>query len=142
MSKPSTVESAHYVLDASAVIAFLRNEPGADVVQQVLQKHAIISSVNLVEVLTKLLDKGASLELARSTLDKLELEVVALDAHAAHQTAWLRTNTRHLGLSLGDRACLALAVTLNATVLTADRPWLTLADALGLDIRSIRPETH
>lgn len=80
--------------------------------------------------------------MAQSTLDKLELEVVALDEQAARQTAWLRTNTRHLGLSLGDRACLSLAVTLNATVFTADHPWLTLADALGLDIRSIRPETH
>lgn len=133
---------AIWVLDSSAVIAFLRNEPGAAVVQQALQGHAVISTVNLVEILTKMLDKGANQELTQNTVDALELDVVDLDAQTAYRAAWLRTSTRHIGLSLGDRACLALAIALNATVLTADRPWLTLSEKLGLDIRNIRPEAH
>lgn len=135
MSKP-------HVLDASAVIAFLRGEPGADVVLQALDAQPTISAVNLAEVLSKLIDKGATAHVATQAVAALGLTVVDLDASTAHQVAWLRATTRHLGLSLGDRACLALGESLGAVVLTADRPWLALAPELGLDIRSIRPEAH
>lgn len=138
-SKPFT---GPCVLDASAVIAFLRDEPGADVVRLALDAQPLISAVNLAEVLSKLVDKGASQVLAQQAVATLNLTIKELDADAAHQVAWLRGASRRLGLSLGDRACLALAASARATVLTADRPWLALADVLGLDIRSIRPESH
>lgn len=147
MSNPSSPSanptlSGPCVLDASAVIAFLRDEPGADVVRQALDAQPLISAVNLAEVLTKLVDKGASHALAQQAVATLNLTVKELDAPAAHQVAWLRRSTRAQGLSLGDRACLALAAATQATVLTADRPWLALAADLALDIRSIRPAPH
>lgn len=145
MSKPVRADNAPaaaWVLDASAVIALLRDEPGAAVVWQAVNAGASISAVNLTEVLSKMLDKGASKELIESSVSVLNLDVLPLDAQAAAQTAWLRTRTRQLGLSLGDRACLALAQSVGAVVLTADRPWLPLAAELDVDIRSIRPDSH
>lgn len=130
------------VLDASAIIAFLRDEPGAAVVRQALDEHAVVSAVNLSEVLGKLLDKGVAQDAARLAVAALNLDVMDLDAPAAHATAWLRPLTRQYGLSLGDRACLALAQAISAVVLTADRPWLALGETLKLDIRSIRPDGH
>lgn len=130
------------VLDASAIIAFLRDEPGAAVVRQAIDGRAVVSAVNLAEVLGKLLDKGVAQEATQLAVSALNLEVIDLDAQAAHATAWLRPLTRHLGLSLGDRACLALAQAIDAVVLTADRPWLALCETLKLDIRSIRPDGH
>lgn len=135
-------KSVPHVLDASAVIALLRDEPGANLVWQAVKAGATISAVNLAEVLSKMLDKGAAKELIERSVAILDLEVVDLNAQSAAQTAWLRTDTRDLGLSLGDRACLALAVSRQAVVLTADRPWLALAESLALDIRGIRPEAH
>lgn len=134
--------AAAWVLHPSAVIALLRDEPGAALVWQAVKAGATISAVNLTEVLSKMLDKGTPKELIENSLFVLGLEVLAFDAKAATHTAWLRTRTRSLGLSLGDRACLALAQSLGAVVLTADRPWLTLATELGLDIRSVRPDSH
>lgn len=130
------------VLDASAVIALLRDEPGADRVWPAVQTGAVISAVNLAEVISKMLDKGTSKELVASSMAVLDLEVIGLDAEAALQTAWLRPMTRTAGLSLGDRACLALARARQVPVLTADRPWLALAEVLALDIRCIRPDAH
>lgn len=142
MSKPASSAPTACVLDASAVIALLRDEPGAEQVWAMVQPGATISAVNLAEVLSKMLDKGTPKELAERSVAILDLEVVGLDAPSAAQIAWLRPMTRTIGLSLGDRACLALAVARNALVLTADRPWLTLRDTLGLDIRCIRPDAH
>lgn len=143
MSRPVSTGSVQtHVLDASAIIAFLRDEPGAAMVRQALDGHAVVGAVNLAEVLTKMLDKGVSVEMAESAVAVLNVDVISLDAFGARDTARLRTATRHLGLSLGDRACLALAASFNAIVLTADRSWLTLGTTLDLDIRSIRPDAH
>lgn len=131
-----------YVVDASAVIAFVRDEPGAAVVRPALDQRCVISAVNLTEVLTKMQDKGATPAQAEHAMRVLGLEVADFDARAAHACAQLRGVTRAQGLSLGDRACLALAKQLNAPVLTADRPWLALSAELGLDVRCIRPEIH
>lgn len=131
-----------FVLDASAVIAFVRDEPGASVVRAALDQRCVISAVNLAEVLTKMQDKGATPEQSEYAARVLDLELADFDTAAAQTCARLRAATRAQGLSLGDRACLALARHLNAPVLTADRPWLALNAVLGLDIRSIRPETH
>src|SRR5262249_12512902 len=88
---------------------------------------AIISAVNLSEVLVKAVDRGVPLEASRRALEQLRLEVVPFDAEYAHLAASLRDATRSLGLSLGDRACLALGLRLGLTVLTADGNWPNLA---------------
>lgn len=137
-----TDTAASYVLDASAVIAFVRDEPGAALVRQALDQRCFISAVNLTEVLAKMQDKGATPEQAEHAMRVLGLEVADFDTQAAQACARPQVATRVQGLSLGDRACLALARQLGVPVLTADRPWLVLSAELGLDIRCIRPDIH
>lgn len=115
-----------YALDASALIGLLRGEPGADRVEAVLS-DAVISSVNYSEVVAKIVERGGTAELAASILDPLYLDVVEFDRPQAVEAGRLRALTRRAGLSLGDRACLALAATRGVTVLTADRAWAELA---------------
>ena len=111
------------VLDASAVLALLGDEPGADRVAAAVDDGATIGAVNLAEVLTKLSDFGMPTAAAEDALEGLGLEVVAFDGGAARAVAALRASTRARGLSLGDRAALALADALGAPVLTTDRAW-------------------
>lgn len=132
MPKPS-VNSV--VLDASAVLALLQNEPGADAVLASLA-GATISAVNLSEVVARLADREVPAEDIRRAVAHLGLRVEPFDADAAYRAGMLRPQTRPLGLSLGDRACLALANALGVAALTADRQWRELA--LGIEIRSIR----
>src|SRR5215208_935029 len=94
-----------YVLDASAVLALLNQEPGLDQVEGILGE-SIISAVNACEVLTKLIDAGMPLEEARESFDLLGLEVMDFNKELAEQAASLRDSTRKKGLSLGDRCCL------------------------------------
>ena len=123
------------VLDASAVIAFLRREKGADVVASAIP-GAAISAVNLSEVATWLSDAGTEDVKIRLTLNGLQLECNDFDGEAAFASAGLRRATREKGLSFGDRACLALAKRLDLPVLTADRSWAELD--LGVEVRLIR----
>jgi PIN domain nuclease of toxin-antitoxin system len=127
---------ADTVVDASAVLALLNAEPGAKRVAEALP-GAFISTVNMTEVLTRLVDWGLSQGEIHETVDVLGLEQRAFTPSLAYDAALLRSSTRTQGLSLGDRACLSLGLALGARVLTADRPWLTLD--LGLDIEYIRP---
>jgi PIN domain nuclease of toxin-antitoxin system len=125
------------VFDASALLALLNAEPGAEqVAEMLLAGSCVLLSVNLAEVLTRLADWQVPLVEANARLDALNLRIVPFDRVLAQRTAELRQPTRHLGLSLGDRACLALAQSLQATVITADRPWLKLE--LGIAIECIR----
>ena len=94
------------MLDASAVLALLHKEPGADTVAEKLP-NAVISTVNLAEVVTKLVDAGMPLEEARNAVDMLGLKYLSFKASTAIQVAGLRKQTKALDLSLGDRACLA-----------------------------------
>ena len=114
-----------YVLDASAVLAVLQNEPGREKVEAVLD-GAIIGRSNYAEVLITLVNKGSSLDDAIAAIESLELITIEFDKDQAGKNAELRPITKHLGLSLGDRACLALAIQENATAVTADRNWLQL----------------
>jgi ribonuclease VapC len=123
------------VLDASALMAVLREEPGAATVEAVLD-HAAISAVNLSEVQAKLVERGTTAELAWSSLIDLDLEVIDFDLSQAKVTGDLRSLTRAQGLSLGDRACLALAQVLGLPAMTADRAWAGLA--VGIEIRTVR----
>jgi ribonuclease VapC len=131
------------VLDASAILAFLQGEPGEDVVQQALQNHpCLVSAANQAEVIAKALDRGASAHAIHGILSDLAYAVIDIKADDGVQAGLMRESTRTIGLSLGDRLCLAVAQRLQAPVLTADRPWLGIAKSLSLDIRCIRPDTH
>lgn len=123
------------VLDSSAVLAVVLNEPGANLVKTGA-KGIAISAVNLAEVVSKLCDQLLSKEQIDSIVDGLALEVARFDESQAITAGHLRVATRHKGLSLGDRACLALAMREKATVITADRSWAGLD--LGIEIKVIR----
>jgi ribonuclease VapC len=129
----ATVSS--WILDASAVLAFLLKEPGGREVRQYMS-GAKWSAVNYAEVLTRLAELSGSLEDTRSRIDQLELELVPFDAEQAALTASLPSATRKHGLSLADRACLALATSSRLPVITADRSWSGLD--LGIEIIQIR----
>ncbi len=115
-----------FVLDSSAIIALLNQEPGAARVEQVLA-FSMVSSVNVAEVLSKSVEAGHTIASAARTFKILKLNVVDFDLPQAISTAELRPLTKTLGLSLGDRACLALAISKGATALTADRIWKKLS---------------
>ena len=113
---------ASVILDASAVLALIREEPGADKVAPYIGRAAI-SAVNLQEVVKELLLSGLDEETIRELLDELRLDVHAHDVEAAYAAAALHAQTRQFGRGLGDRSCLALAVQLGVPALTADREW-------------------
>jgi PIN domain nuclease of toxin-antitoxin system len=114
-----------YVLDASAVLALLNQEPGMEQVEGLLGESTI-SAVNACEVLTKLIDAGMPMEEARESFDLLGLEVVDFNKELAERAAALRSATRKKGLSLGDRCCLALGLYLKLEIVTAEREWAKL----------------
>jgi ribonuclease VapC len=123
------------VFDSSAVLAVIFGEaPGDEIVDRM--RGALLSTVNLLEIHTKLLLKGASQSLARRQVQQLQCEISALDAEQARIASEMIWQTRPLGLSLGDRACLALAIQRKGTVYTADRSWSGLS--LGIKIEIIR----
>lgn len=123
------------VLDASAVVAHLNDEPGGDRVGALLN-GALISAVNLCEVGSKLSDFGVPDDEWAAVMRALHLDVVAFDGPQADRAIALRAMTRAKGLSLADRACLALAIDRNATAVTADRAWAALD--VGCEIELIR----
>lgn len=114
-----------YVLDASAVLALLFLENGFEKVRPILSESAI-STVNVAEVLTKLVQDSINLEKASGNFFNLNLKVIDFTIPQAVKAAALRPLTKHIGLSLGDRACLALAIQENATAITADKSWSKL----------------
>lgn len=120
-----------YALDASALLALLLGEPGSDLVRDLIPLCAI-STVNLSEVVAKLQERGVPNEVVDLSLDELSLAVVGFDEDQALLAGRLRHVTRDAGLSFGDRACLALADTMSATALTADRAWGQLSDAFSI----------
>ena len=123
------------VLDASAILCLLFEEPG---MEKMLARGqgAFVSAVNLSEALSKAMDNGVPAEIRAIGIEALALNIVAFDADAAHAAAELRTATKAFGLSLGDRACLALAGRRRATVLTTDRIWSRLD--IGITIEQLR----
>jgi PIN domain nuclease of toxin-antitoxin system len=123
------------VLDASAILALLNAEPGAEVVEETIP-GAVISTVNLSESVAKLAERGMPEALIRVALGEIGLKVIPFDEDLAHQTGMLRVPTRSAGLSFGDRACLALGRQLKVPVLTTDRDWATLK--VGVEVRLIR----
>ena len=128
------------VLDASAFLAYLRDEPGAEIVENALINGCYISIINWLEVLSKIVDLGESPEevikrLRDEGLLENSLEIIACNEEDAITIAKFRVLTKSAGLSLGDRACLALGKRLNLPVLTADKVWTRLS--LGITITLI-----
>lgn len=110
------------VFDSSAVLALLLREPGHEQLEPAVA-GARLSAVNLTEILSALIDRGGTPADAERRLHALAFDVVAHDVELASRAAALREATRGLGLSLGDRCCLALAERDGASVYTADRAW-------------------
>jgi ribonuclease VapC len=126
------------VLDASALLAVLNDEPGAEKLTSRLDllSNAAISTVNLAEVHGKLVSHGIDIEGAWNAALSPIREVMVFTTEQAKIAGGLISQTRSLGLSLGDRACLALGMVLKAPVYTADKNWKNLK--LGVRIHVIR----
>jgi PIN domain nuclease of toxin-antitoxin system len=114
------------VLDASALLALFNQEPGSEKVVQAIEEGAVLSTVNLTEVASKLSELGTPEALIQTSINVLELTIVDFNAELAYKAGLLRLITKSAGLSLGDRACLALAQHLHLPVLTTDRIWKDL----------------
>ena len=110
------------VLDSSAILALMYLEKGCEKVAPILD-GALMSSVNVAEVFTKLAEKGVLTKARLRDFDRLGLEIVEFDLEQAIKAAELRPSTKSLGLSLGDRCCIGLALLRGATAVTADRNW-------------------
>lgn len=124
-----------YVLDCSAVLAVVFDEPGRERVSSALPESRL-SAVNLAEVVTKLTERGVAAEDLRAVVAPFLGSVAAFDEDLAIAAGALRADTRTAGLSLGDRACLALAQRDGATALTADRAWARVE--IGVPVELIR----
>lgn len=127
-----------YVLDASALLAWLQGEPGGEIVEPLLNV-AVMSSVNWAEVLQKSIARGVEIEGMRADVEALGLQIKPFTTTDAELVAQLYQKTQPQGLSLGDRACLVLAQQLNLPALTTDRAWGDLdCGDLGIEIQLIR----
>jgi ribonuclease VapC len=130
-----------FVLDASALLAYLRGERGADTVRNLLVEGAAISAANWAEVLSKLADSGedpdrAAQAMVDSGLVGATLLILPLDEALAVQIARLRMLTRSFGLSLGDRACLSLGIQMHLPVVTTDGAWKKIK--LPIEVHTVR----
>jgi len=123
------------VLDASAILTLLNDEPGARMVQELLP-GAIVSAVNYSEVVTRLSLLGMPENEIREALNILGFEIAPFDEEQSFQAGTLATVTRQYVLSLGDRACLALALKSGFPAITSDRLWQDVK--AGIDVRVIR----
>jgi PIN domain nuclease of toxin-antitoxin system len=124
------------VLDSSAILAIVNAEPGHEKLTEELLAGAVASTVNLAEVQTKLVSRGWSPDLAWQDANGFLSEAVTFEPEHARLAGDLVLTTKHLGLSLGDRACLALAIALDAPVYTTDKSWKNLK--LNVPIHVIR----
>jgi PIN domain nuclease of toxin-antitoxin system len=116
-------------------LALLNQEQGSEEISQWIG-NAVISSVNLSEVIAKLADGGVTEEDIEQIISNLNLEVVPFSQDQALMAGMLRPSTKSLGLSLGDRACLALGLAYNFPILTTDRVWSNLN--LAVEVRVVR----
>lgn len=135
-------ETLASVLDASALLAHLNEEKGASVVRQAMADGAAISVVNWIEVLSKIAQRGEDPELAAAEMKGAGLigNVVTIEAVTEQDSieiARLRPLTKKQGLSLADRACLALSIRLGVPAVTGDRDWRTLPE-VGVAVKLIR----
>lgn len=123
------------VLDSSAVLAIINGEPGAERVIEILD-GALLSAVNHAEIMTRLAERGIGRDVARSTVLNIGVQIIEFGIDLADRTGELRRQTRRLGLSLADRACLALAEREGVPAVTADKKWAMLD--IGIKVSLIR----
>ena len=123
------------VLDSSALLACLNQEAGSEAVADMVA-GALLCTVNLAETITVLVRQGASRDKALEILQLWDFQVVDFERSLAEETGALIEQTRSSGLSLGDRACLALARVRSLTAVTADRSWSGVD--VGVRIQLIR----
>ena len=128
--------SSRIVFDTSAVIALLRNEPGADAVAAWVGQAAM-SAVNLQELVKGLLLRGLALPVIEEIVADMRLEIHDHDRDAAFAAAGLVDVTKQFGSGLGDRSCMALAIKLGVPALTADKAWAKVK-ADGLRVEAVR----
>jgi len=124
------------VLDASAILALLQNEPGAEKLTDEILERAVASTVNLAEVQSKLVKVGLSADEAWAHALSPVTAAEPYTSEQAKVAGSMITTTDKYGLSLGDRSCLALAIALNAEVYTTEKLWKNLK--LGVPIHVIR----
>lgn len=130
-----------FIVDTSALLAYLWKEPGeARVAQLLSSERCLLGTTNLAELVTKVIESGLPASEISTLVSSLNVEIVQLTQAQAELAGVLRQTTRHLGLSLGDRACLALTKTMDGIAVTADRPWQALD--LGIRVECIRPDAH
>ncbi|MGH7173847.1 MAG: type II toxin-antitoxin system VapC family toxin [Gemmataceae bacterium] len=122
-----------YVLDASALIALVNEEPGANKVRP-LMPHSVISAVNLCETIQRLRRGGIPLEAVTLALSPLLSPPIPFDGELAYIAASIHEQTRDYGLSFGDCSCLALALSLKVPAVTAERAW----DKFDIGVRVIK----
>jgi ribonuclease VapC len=127
------------VLDASALLALAYDEPGTDRVEPAIRRGALITTVNWAEALSRMAERdepvdGAALRLATRIAKIGTLTIVPFDEAQAVESARLRMRTRSLGLSLADRACLALGRMYRLPVLTTDRAWRSLHLSIRIEV--------
>jgi ribonuclease VapC len=120
-----------YVLDASALLALLDQERGSELIAQFIVEGALMCSVNVAEVVAKLSERGMPVQFIHETLDSVKVMIIDFDKLMAYEAGLLRPLTKKFGLSLGDRACLALAKHLKLPAVTADKAW----ENLSLDVQ-------
>jgi ribonuclease VapC len=124
------------VLDASAILAVIKGERGAERLTPQLLADAVASAVNLSEVQAKLIQAGWNPSHAWEDATSPVCEVIPFDSKQARIAGDLASETRRFGLSLGDRACLALGLTLRVPVFTTEQVWKQLR--LKIDVHVIR----
>ena len=135
----SVTDTACGVLDASAVLAFMYDEPGADRVEATVARGAVVSIVNWAEAISRMIERGETVDAAAQRVVAQmsavgTLVIAAFDERMAREAARLRLPTRHLGLSLADRACLALGRLRRLSVLTTDRSWRSLHISVRIEV--------
>ena len=128
-----------YVMDASALLALSQGERGYEIVEALIQsQECAISSVNMAEVGSKLVDKGLPEKDLSRVLKQYQVDIIDFSTEQAIRSAAIRSLTRSSGLSLGDRACFALAQLMQGCVVTTDRAWSAVEEDLGVKVVQIR----
>jgi ribonuclease VapC len=128
-----------YVMDASAILALMQAEKGWEVVDDLIREQQCVAScVNIAEVGTRMIDKGLAPSQLERTLKELDIQPVDFDLEQSTLCAELRLSTKFAGLSLGDRACLALTKLMDGTAVTSDRAWLDITEVTQIKVRMIR----
>lgn len=128
-----------YVMDASAILALMQAEKGWEVVDDLIREQQCVAScVNIAEVGTRMIDKGLAPSQLERTLKETDIQPVDFDLEQSTLCAELRLSTKFAGLSLGDRACLALTKLMGGTAVTSDRAWLDIAEITQIKVLLIR----